>query len=163
LAAAFGTAEGDRIGVVDVDMDNGTARQTRLLDLSGGMTQYPRWSPDGKHLVYEAVTDGSWDLWITSVDDSKSRPPHRLTLNPGNERGAAWSPDGRFLYYIQDERSIWRIPMDTNCQPSGPAQLWAKFPKYRIDYGGVDLAKDQAALALLEVASDLWLVEFPDK
>lgn len=163
LAAAFGTAEGDRIGVVDVDMDNGTAGQTRLLDLSGGMTQYPRWSPDGKHLVYEAVTDGSWDLWITSVDDPKSRPPDRLTLNPGNERGAAWSPDGKFLYYIQDERSIWRIPMDSNCQPTGDTQLWAKFPKTRIDYGGIDLAKGQAALALLEDASDLWLVEFPEK
>jgi hypothetical protein len=86
-----------------------------------------------------------------------------LTVGPGNKRGAAWSPDAKYLYYIQDERSIWRIPMNPSCQPSGPPQLWAEFPKTRIDYGGIDLSKDQAALALLEDASDLWMVEFPEK
>jgi len=166
LAAAFGTNEGDRIGIVDMDLEKGIARDLRMLELTGGMTQYPRWSPDGKYLAYEAVTDGSWDLWITPADPPNGGPessPRRLTLGPGNERGAAWSPDGKFLYYIQDERAIWRIPMSSNAQPSGPARLWAEFPKTRIDYGGIDLMKDQAALALLEDASDLWLVEFPEK
>jgi serine/threonine protein kinase/Tol biopolymer transport system component len=162
LAAAFGMPDGDRIGIVEMDMEKGTARKTRLLDVPGGMPQYPRWSPDGKHLVYEAVTDGNWNLWICPVDGSKS-DPLRLTFSPGNERGAAWSPDGKYLYYIQDERSIWRIPMNANGKPTGQAQLWAEFPKTKIDYGGIDFSKNQAALALFEDSSDLWLVEFPEK
>jgi serine/threonine protein kinase/Tol biopolymer transport system component len=166
IAAAFGTDDGDRIGIVEIDPEKGIARDNRLLELRGGMTQYPRWSPDGKYLVYEAVTDGSWDLWITPADRLEGGPEsscRRLTVGPGNERGAAWSRDGKFLYYIQDERAIWRILMNPSGQSSGPAQLWAEFPKTRIDYGGIDLVKDHAALALLEDASDLWLVEFPEK
>jgi Tol biopolymer transport system component len=147
-----------------VNPENGTAQDITVLDLPGGMTQYPRWSPDGRHLAYEAVTEGSWDLWMVSAD---GKNPERLTSDPGNERSAAWSPDGKFLYFIKDERTVWRIPMDSN-KPTGPPQLWAEFskgvsPRPRIDYGGIDFSRGQAALAVVEDASDLWLVEFPEK
>jgi Tol biopolymer transport system component len=160
LAATFTTAEkGDRIGIASIDRQTGTARDIHILDLPGGMKEYPRWSPDGEYLAYEAVSEGSWDLWITAPDGKNTQ---RLTFDPGNERGAAWSPDGKFLYYIRDDRSVWRMPMNSG-QPSGPPQRWAEFPKARIDYGGIDLTKDQAVLAVVEDASDLWMVEFPEK
>jgi serine/threonine protein kinase len=165
LAAVFSSEqEGDKIGIATVNPENGTARDIKVLNLPGGMTEYPRWSPDGRHFVYEAVTEGSWDLWMVSAD---GKNPQRLTSEPGNERSAAWSPDGKFLYFVKDERTVWRIPMDSN-KPTGPPQLWAEFPKgaspaSRIDYGGIDFSRGQAALAVVEDASDLWLVEFPEK
>jgi Tol biopolymer transport system component/serine/threonine protein kinase len=161
LAVALGTHDkGEKIGIVTMDLKTGTARDIKLLDLPGGMTESPRWSPDGRHFAYESVSDGNWDIWVASADGSN---PRRLTSDPGNERGAAWSPDGKFLYYIKDDRAVWRIPLDSSARPVGPAQLWAEFPKARIDYGGIDFTKDQALIAVVEEASDLWLVEFPEK
>jgi Tol biopolymer transport system component len=93
------------------------------------------------------------------------RAPNRAasTSDPGNERSPVWSPDGKFVYYVKDYRSIWRIPMDASGKSTGPAQVWAQFPKTKIDYDSLAFTKDQAIIALTEEASDLWLVEFPEK
>jgi Tol biopolymer transport system component len=111
-------------------------------------------------LVYEAVSEGSWDLWIADAD---GKDPRRLTFDPGNEREPVWSPDGKFLYYNKDSRSIWRLPMDASGKATGPAKLWAQFPKTKIDGDSLTFTKDQAIIALTDEASELWLVEFPEK
>jgi Tol biopolymer transport system component len=157
LAATFVTSNEERIGVVTINAETGTARAIRMLDLPGAMAEGPRWSPDGQFLAYEAVSEGSWDIWTVSAD---GRNPRRLTSNPGNERRAAWSSDGKFLYYVKDGRSAWRLPMDAG-KPTGPAQLWAEFPGVQIH--ALDLSRDKAVFALCEEASELWLVEFPEK
>jgi hypothetical protein len=46
---------------------------------------------------------------------------------------------------------------------TGPAELWAQFPKTKILPAAIAFIKDQAVLAITEEASDLWLVEFPEK
>ncbi len=109
--------------------------------------------------MYEAVSDGSWDLWVT---DPEGKDPRRLTSDPGNERGAKWSPDGKFLYYVKDNRSVWRLPMGAEARPTGPAELWAEFPKTQLSVD-MAVAKDRVVVAVGEEASDLWLVEFPEK
>jgi TolB protein len=106
LAAVFGSKDkGSTVGIALMDPESGTAREIKLFDLPGAMNS-PQWSPDGRLLVYEAVTEGSWDLWVVSAD---GRNPRRLTSDPGNERSPAWSPDGKFLYFIKDYRVVWRI------------------------------------------------------
>jgi hypothetical protein len=113
-------------------------------------------------LAYEAITEGgSWNLWIATAEGKDPRP---LTADPGNERGPVWSSDGRFLYYVKDDGSLWRLPMDAMAKPTGPPQLWAKFPGNKIGVASLAFAKDQAIIGLLtEQASDLWLVEFPER
>ena len=76
---------------------------------------------------------------------------------------APWSPDGKFLYYVKDYRSVWRLPMDADARPTGPAQRWAEFPKSRSRPMRGDGRQDRFVVAVREEASDLWLVEFPDK
>ena len=97
------------------------------------------WSPDGRFLVYEAVSDGSWDLWVT---DAEGKNPRRPTSDPGNERRRRWSPDGKFLYYVKDFRSVWRLPMGADARPTGPAERWAEFPKTRIDATALAVSGD---------------------
>jgi len=161
LAASFQTGDQVRIGLTAVDPETGTARDFRMLDLPAGTPCHPRWSPDGKFLAYEAVTAGSWDLWIVNAD---GKNPRQLTSDPGNERGAVWSPDGKFLYFNKDGRSAWRLPMDGSGNASGPPQLWAEFPKAGIEKWSIDVTKDHAVMALsYQETSDLWLVEFPEK
>jgi dipeptidyl aminopeptidase/acylaminoacyl peptidase len=143
-----------------MNLETATARAIQLLDLPIGFASYPRWSPDGSVLAYEAITEGSWDLWVVSADGRNSR---RLTSDPGNERSPTWSHDGKFLYFIKDDRAVWRIPMDDAKKATGPAQLWAQFPRTKITPEAIAFTKDQAVLAITEEASDLWLVEFPEE
>jgi serine/threonine protein kinase/Tol biopolymer transport system component len=143
------------LAIAAIDPGSGTAREIHVLGVPG---ESPVWSPDGRFLVYEAVREGSWDLWIVAAE---GRDPRRLTSDAGNERNPVWSPDGKFVYYVKDSRSIWRLPMDSSGKPAGAAQLWARFPKARIDRSALCFTKDQVLVSVTEEASDLWLVEFP--
>jgi Tol biopolymer transport system component len=146
------------LAIATMDPETGTAHNLRLLDLPGESADRATWSPDGRFLAYEAIREGSWDVWIANGDGRNAR---RLTSDPGNERSPAWSADGKFLYYIRDYHSVWRLPMDASGKPTGPAQLWARFPKTRIDSDAMAFTKDQVILSVTEEASDLWLVELP--
>jgi Tol biopolymer transport system component len=160
LAAAFAARDkGGFLGIAHLDRETGTARQIKLFNMPGAMGGRPRWSRDGRFLACEAITEGSWDLWIAAADGSK---PRRLTSGPGNERNPVWSHDGKVLYFIKDNRSIWQLPMAASGKPAGPQRLWAQFPKTRIEDDGLAISEDKAIIALIEEASDLWMVEFKD-
>lgn len=109
--------------VVSIHQASGTATEIRLLKLSGGAPEYGRWSPDGRFIVYEAVTDGSWDLWIVDPDDPA---PRRLTTFAGNERQAAWQKHPRSLFFLRDNREVWRMPFDAKGWPTGPGRAMAR-------------------------------------
>ena len=52
----------------------------------------PRWSPDGKRLLYAASADGSTQLYVRWMDTGQTARLTQLTSSPS---GLAWSPDGR--------------------------------------------------------------------
>jgi Tol biopolymer transport system component len=163
LACLIVTKDGKKgIGIATMDREWGTAQHIKFLDPPGSVwVDHICWSPDGRSLVYETVSDGSWDLWMVGADGKDLR---RLTSDPGSERSPVWSPNGDYLYYVKDYRSIWRLPMDTaSGKPSGQTQLWAQFPKIRIGSESLAFTKDQAIISLTEEASELWLIEFPEK
>jgi Tol biopolymer transport system component len=145
-------------GLVTIDRETGTARAVEHLGLPGAAAQNSAWSADGRHLAYEALGDGIWDLWLTDGDGGR---PRQLTSDPGNERDPAWSSDGKALYFIRDYRGVWRIPLDDAARPTGPAERWAEFPRTRLENFSLAIRGDRAVLAVTELASDLWMVEFP--
>ncbi|MGH9778657.1 MAG: hypothetical protein ACRD5I_09620, partial [Candidatus Acidiferrales bacterium] len=68
---------------------------------------YPAWSPDGKQLVYQALRDGYWGLWVQEVD---TQTPARQVLDARTLRSSrpnvgvqvtqpAWSPDGQWIAF----------------------------------------------------------------
>jgi serine/threonine protein kinase len=152
------------LGLGRFDAATGKGRVERVLELPSTMLNRAAWSPDGRWLAFEAVSEGSWDLWLSDGTDGKEGTnPHRLTSDGGNERAPVWSLDGKYLYYNRDLRSVWRLPIGADGKASGPAKLWAQFPQRKIDTDGLAFVKDRAVLVLTEEASELWLVEFPQK
>lgn len=54
----------------------------------------PRWSPDGKKLLYVSREDGSAQLYLRWMDTGQTAKLTNLTSSPG---GLAWSPDGKWI------------------------------------------------------------------
>jgi Tol biopolymer transport system component len=161
LALVVSTRKPDPISttaVASIDRTTGRATTMRVLQLPGGSPGYGRWSPDGRIIAYEALTEGSWDLWMVDPD---VLVPTRLTQYPGNDRQAVWQSDPRNLYFIRDSHEVWRIPFDGHGAP-GPAVRWF-VPQARLrvaaDSLDIDPSGERMLLTLLADASDIWLIE----
>jgi len=58
---------------------------------SDGASRYPRWSPDGTRIAFEAGTGIGLDIHVMNADGTNRR---NLTNLPGDEALPTWSPDG---------------------------------------------------------------------
>ncbi|WP_372370183.1 prolyl oligopeptidase family serine peptidase [Candidatus Uabimicrobium sp. HlEnr_7] len=100
-------------------------------------THSPRWSPDGKRLLYTATEKKSTQLYVKWLDDGKTVKITHVNSSP---HSASWSADGKsiaFLMFIKKSRKNFiQLPS----KPQGAK--WAKAPifidslRYRFDGGG---------------------------
>jgi Tol biopolymer transport system component len=57
-----------------------------------GRAKEPRWSPDGKRILYSLAGSGGRDIWVANADGAN---PINLTKGKGDNYDAAWAPTGR--------------------------------------------------------------------
>ncbi len=69
----------------------------RALTNSGKKDSHPRFSPDGKSIVFQSNRSGSMQLWIIRVQGGEAR---QLTTLSTEASGAVWSPDGLKLAFV---------------------------------------------------------------
>jgi Tol biopolymer transport system component/DNA-binding winged helix-turn-helix (wHTH) protein len=74
--------------------------------------EFPRWSPDGKRLLFQSMAEGDWGAYM--VDATGGAP--RL-LNPETRHALTpyWSHNGKWIYYSSRETGalqIQRIPAE---------------------------------------------------
>lgn len=76
-------------------------------DMSGN---WPSWSPDGRHVVFQSRRNGYFDIWIINDDGSALR---QLTDHADHDYLPEWHPDGRRISFTS-----WRKePSDTGRAP----------------------------------------------
>ena len=82
--------------IVLVPLDAGPKPQVRFLEPNPGISNYgPRFTPDGKSLVYPIRQNGVEDLWLQPLDGS---PGRQITNLKANRISAFyWSPDGKSI------------------------------------------------------------------
>lgn len=105
---------------------------------------YPAWAPDGKQLVYQALRDGDWGLWVQEVDAPTSvrqvfdarKLPFPGTNTPVVTQ-PAWSPDGKWIAFtggIATSLHVYAIPIaGGEPQMLTEAQTVAMMPSWSAD------------------------------
>jgi Tol biopolymer transport system component len=121
----------DEIWVSDAEGGN----RVQLTSLKGPRVSRPRWSPDGRLLLFEARADRGAEVYTMPAAGGRPDKPHRVLLGGG----ASWSHDGKSIYY-QLRGQIWKADANggnprplSNTQGSGAAEesVDGKYVYYR--------------------------------
>jgi Tol biopolymer transport system component len=96
----------DDIAVVNRDGSN-----WRDLTNDKFFDRYPRWSPDGKNIVFTSDRSGKYEIWTLDVDALNLR---QLTFDSlGDTTFPVWSPDGsRILFHSNFTNKIYSLNED---------------------------------------------------
>jgi Tol biopolymer transport system component len=115
------------------------------------LIQQPVQSPDGKRLVFSAVTH----LYVLDVPGGT---PRRLTSGTAREFMPAWSPDGQWIAYVtwsQEGGQIWK----TRADGSGNPQQLTRVPAY---YRDVNFSPDGKRIAGLRAPRQSHVEQFDE-
>ena len=85
---------------------------TRLTD-GRGDDRLPRFSPDGRQLVFQTFRAGDFDIWQIPSAGGKAKA---LTSGPADDREPVWFPDGRHIAFTSDRNGnldIWQQDLAT--------------------------------------------------
>src|SRR5262249_59794742 len=75
--------------------DKGGPRQ--LTNVPEKKDRHPRWSPDGKHLLFESNRGGNNQLWVIALGGGEARQLTNISTDAGS---ALWSPDGKHIAFV---------------------------------------------------------------
>jgi Tol biopolymer transport system component len=94
-----------------IESDGSNPRQ---LTSNAGFNANPRFSPDGRYIVFYSDRSGSGQMWRM---DSNSDNPRQLTYNKFEGFGGLigdFSPDMKWVIYSNQgaEKGIWKIPIE---------------------------------------------------
>ena len=112
------------------------AQHRPLTDGNGRQTN-PRWSPDGKRVVYVSGDDGSSQLYVRWMDTGQVARLTQLARPPASLR---WSPDGRWIAFSmlvpESPQPLVEMPKKPkNAEWAAPPKVISKL-KYRSDGSG---------------------------
>jgi dipeptidyl aminopeptidase/acylaminoacyl peptidase len=58
---------------------------------------HPRWSPDGKRILFESNRSGDGQLWVIDVNGGEAQQLTTISTEAG---GGMWSPDGKRIAFV---------------------------------------------------------------
>lgn len=81
--------------------DPARAGKPKQLTATTKSDRHPRWSPDGKHILFESNRSGASQLWIIALDGGE--PKQLTTISTGASTGV-WSRDGEQIAFVS---AVW--------------------------------------------------------
>ncbi len=85
---------------------------TKLTD-GHGDDRLPRFSPDGRQLIFQTFRAGDFDIWQIPAAGGQAQA---LTEGPDDDREPVWFPDGLRIAFTSDRNGnldIWRLDLAT--------------------------------------------------
>jgi dipeptidyl aminopeptidase/acylaminoacyl peptidase len=77
--------------------------ESRRLNQSPNEEERPRFSPDGKRLIWTSKATDPTQIWMCDFDSGRGAlagNPHQVTNISTGAEGALWSPDGKNIVFI---------------------------------------------------------------
>jgi dipeptidyl aminopeptidase/acylaminoacyl peptidase len=75
--------------------------EPRPLTSTTRRDRHPRWSPDGKQILFESKRSGENQLWVIAIDGGEAR---QLTTIATEASTGIWSPDGSQIAFVS---AVW--------------------------------------------------------
>jgi len=72
----------------------------------------PRWSPDGKHIIFLSNRHGNWALWGVAVDGGKPGAPFLIRDGMGNNMFGNWTVHGLVSWNWVQIRDIFLLDVN---------------------------------------------------
>jgi serine/threonine-protein kinase len=138
------------------DPDHPKPGKPELLLSTGLDNQFPKFSPDGRWIVYRSIESGAWQVWVRPFPG----PGGKWQVSEGGGTDFFWAKDGRELFYVTPDKRIMVVGYTTNGDSfvAGKPRAWSE---WRVNSPGrsrglLDLAPDGtrfAGLPLPEAAA----------
>src|SRR5437899_9559359 len=80
-----------------------TGGESRRLNETPNHEERPRFSPDGKRLIWTSKATDPTQIWICDFDATAGQltgKPHQVTSISTGADGAIWSPDGKNIVFV---------------------------------------------------------------
>jgi len=106
----YRTGEGGLSDLVDIYLISSDGSRLRNLTdpaiagLNGDWL--PRWSSDGRFVVFESNREGNSDIYVAEVD---SPVVVQITTNQANDQTPAWSRDNNFIVFSSDRSGSFEM------------------------------------------------------
>ena len=103
VAALKGTITfvSDRGGVMKIWTMHANGKDAKQLSKGSDPDADPRFSPDGKRILYTTLRGGFPEIWLMNRDGSEAK-----FVTKGSQ--GSWSPDGKAIIFIQDNQTYIR-------------------------------------------------------
>jgi len=107
--------DGDRIvwmssrsGFSEIWMSSAKSASPLQLTRLAGYSGTPRWSPDGKWIVFDTLPLNGKNVQIFVVD-AEGRNLHSITSGPYDSVVPSWSRDGKSIYFASSRMGTWQV------------------------------------------------------
>ena len=88
---------GKRVNIYVMDTDGLNVQQITQLELA----QIPKWSPDGKHIAFEASIDQGQQVYIANADGTQRWQVSKAMIPNASIYFDDWSPNGKQILYTE--------------------------------------------------------------
>ena len=126
-----------KIELVTAPLDASTVDVVARFDPTSGFHTYPRWSPLGDRIAYQAGQSLNQEIYVVPAGGGT---PSQLTRGAGILNGIAWLPDGSGLLcsasrgdtmlYLPTAR-LWRVALDGTLRMMTMGDVWYLEPGHR--------------------------------
>ncbi len=108
----------DRSGTTEVWIARSDgSNELRATSFNQQVPAYPRWSPDGRRIAFDARVSGAHSIYVVGCAPDRTRcdEPKRLSPPDARELFTSWSSDGKSVYFASDRTGrfqVWKRPLD---------------------------------------------------